>query len=313
MPLSLRPFGLVSASAALGLSILWSGNIVAIKLGLIAFPPFWSAFWRFLIAAAAVGLWARFRGLPLLPEPSEWRPLGILALLFTVQISLLNLGVNWTSPGYGIVLLNAHPIFANLLAHFFVPEDRLSPRRVIGLATAFSGICIVFLGNPQSEIAPRPLLGNLLVVLTSFLLGVRVVYTNRLVQSIEPIRTVLWQTIFSVPGFLLAAWLFEPPLLGSSIPTAPVLALLYQGVVIAGLCFVGWTMLLKHHSPGTLSMFGFTAPVFGILLSALLFGEAITPRLWIGLVAVAAGIVLVTRQGSSLPAPEPGPAREAVR
>ena len=310
--LSLRPLGLSSASAALGLSILWSGNVVAIKLGLIAFPPFWSAYWRFLIALAAVGLWARFRGLALMPEPNEWRPLGILAVLFTVQISILNLGVNWTSPSYGIVLLNAHPIFASLLAHFFVPGDRLSPRRVIGLATAFSGICVVFLGNPPADIAPRPLLGNLLVVLTSFLLGARLVYTNRLVQSIEPIRTVLWQTIFSVPAFLLAAWLFEPPLT-ASIPTAPMLALLYQGVVIAGVCFVGWTMLLKHHSPGTLSMFGFTAPLFGIFLSALFFGEAITARLWIGLVAVTAGILLVTRPWYSLPAPGTGPEREAAR
>ena len=109
--LSLRPLGLLSASAALGLSILWSGNVVAIKLGLIAFPPFWSAYWRFLIALAAVGLWARFRGLALMPERNEWRPLGILAVLFTVQISILNLGVNWTSPGYGIVLLKRPPDF----------------------------------------------------------------------------------------------------------------------------------------------------------------------------------------------------------
>ena len=91
------------------------------------------------------------------------------------------------------------------------------------------------------------------------------------------------------------------------------LALLYQGVVIAGVCFVGWTMLLKHHSPGTLSMFGFTAPLFGIFLSALFFGEAITARLWIGLVAVTAGILLVTRPGYSLPAPGTGPEREAAR
>ncbi len=311
--MSARPIGLASASAALGLSILWGGNIVAIKLGLVAFPPFWSAFWRFLISAAAVGLWACWRGLPLLPERDEIRPLGILALVFTVQIAVLNVGVDWTSPAYGIVLLNANPIFANLLAHFFVPEDRLSPRRVIGLAAAFGGICVVFLGSPEAVLAERPMAGNLLIIFTSFLLGVRLVYTNRLVQSIEPIRTVLWQTIFSLPVFLTAAWLLEPPLLGDSIPAGPLLAVLYQGVVVAGLCFVGWTMLLKRHSPGQLSMFGFVSPIFGVLFSGLLFGEAITPRLWIGLAAVTAGILLVTRTGYSLPAPATEPEREAAR
>ncbi len=307
-----KPIGLSSALAALGLAILWGGNVVGIKLGLVAFPPFWSAFWRFLISTAAVGLWAWWRDLPLLPKREEIRPLGILALVFTVQIAILNVGVNWTSPAYGIVLLNANPIFANLLAHFFVPGDRLSTRRVIGLATAFGGICAVFLGSPEAALAERPTIGNLMILLTSFLLGVRLVYTNRLVQTIEPIRTVLWQTIFSLPLFLAAAWLLEPPLLGDSIPTAPLLAVLYQGVVVAGLCFVGWTMLLKHHSPGKLSMFGFVSPIFGVLFSSLLFGEAITPRLWIGLAAVTAGILLVTRPGYSLPVPTTEPEREAV-
>lgn len=311
--MSARPIGLASASAALGLAVLWGGNVLAIKLGLVAFPPFWSAFWRFLISATAVALWASWRGLPLLPKQGEIRSLGILAFLFTIQISLLNLGVNWTSPAYGIVLLNANPIFANLVAHFFVPEDRLSPRRVIGLAAAFGGICVVFLGSPEATLAERPTEGNLLIVLTSFLLGVRVVYTNRLVQSIEPIHTVLWQTIFSLPIFLAAAWLLEPPLLGDSIPTAPVLAIFYQGLVVAGLCFVGWTVLLKRHSPGALSMFGFVSPIVGVLFSGLLFGEAITPRLWIGLAAVTAGILLVTRPGYSLPAARSEAERQVAR
>ena len=241
------------------------------------------------------------------------RPIGILALVFAVQIGVLNVGVNWTSPAYGIVLLNANPIFTNLLAHFFVPGDRLSLRRVIGLAVAFGGICVVFLGSPEAGLAERPIAGNLLIIFTSFLLGVRLVYTNRLVQSIEPIRTVLWQTIFSLPVFLSAAWLLEPPLLAASIPTVPLLAVLYQGVVVAGLCFVGWTMLLKRHSPGKLSMFGFVSPIFGVLFSGLLFGEATTPRLWIGLAAVTSGILLVTGPGYSLPAPGTGPEQEAAR
>ena len=311
--MSAQPIGLASASAALGLAVLWGGNIVAIKLGLIAFPPIWSAFWRFLISVTALASWAWWRGLPMAPRRKEIKPLGMLSALFTVQICILNLGVNWTSPAYGVVLLNANPIFANLLAHFFVPEDRLSPRRVLGLAAAFGGICVVFLGHPAVVLAERPMAGNLLVVLTSFLLGVRTVYTNRLVQSIEPIHAVLWQTIFALPAFLLLGWCFEPPVLGHSIPMTPLMAMLYQGIVVAGLCFFGWTTLLKRHSPGTLSMFGFASPFFGILFSNLLFGEAITPRLWIGLLAVTAGILLVTRQGPSMPAPADDPAQEAPR
>ncbi|MBG99316.1 MAG: hypothetical protein CMN58_03090 [Solibacterales bacterium] len=308
--MDIRPIGLSTALFTLGICILWGGNVVAIKFGLIAFPPFWSAFWRFLICCIVVFLWSHWRGLSLLPQRSEIRQLGILGCLFTVQIASLNLGVNWTSPAYGVVLLNANPIFANLLAHFVVPGDRLSVRRVIALLMAFGGICIVFLGNPVETLAERPMMGNLLVILTSFLLGIRVVYTNRLVQSIEPVRAVFWQAMGSLPVFLLCGWLFEPPLLSSFVPLASLLAVAYQGVIVAGFCFVGWTILLKHHSPSKLSMFGFVSPIFGVLFSGLFFGEPITSRLWIGLIAVTLGIFLVTRQGSSPSNPATGLVKE---
>ena len=35
-----------TALAALAISALWGGNVVALKAGLGIFPPFWSAFWR---------------------------------------------------------------------------------------------------------------------------------------------------------------------------------------------------------------------------------------------------------------------------
>ena len=66
--------------------------------------------------------------------------------------------------------------------------------------------------------------------------------------------------------------------------------------MIAGFCYVVWTRLLRRHSPGVLSTFGFSTPVFGVVLSALVFAEPITPRLLAGMAAVAAGILIVTRE-----------------
>jgi len=283
------------AMTALAICIVWGGNVVALKIGLETFSPFWSAFWRMVAGALVVGLWGWRRGIPFVP-PREERPLLLgLGLLFVVQISAMNHGVNWTSPGYAVVLLNAHPVFANLVGHFFVPEDRLSWARVIGLTVAFAGICVVFLGRPHEALGARPILGNLVVTISGFLLGSRTVYTQRLVQTIDPVRPILWMMIISLPFFLLFGLAFEEPLL-QPLNTAAVAAVLFQGVVIAGLCFIVWTTLLKTISPGTLSMFAFTTPIFGVLLSGLVYGEVITPRLAFGVLAVTAGIVIATRR-----------------
>jgi drug/metabolite transporter (DMT)-like permease len=295
VPQKTEHIGWSSAVIALCISALWGGNVVALKVGLATVPPLWSAFWRFLVAFVAVVVWAKSVGIPLKPRPGERWPLGILGFLFTLQITGLNLGVNATSPAYAVILLNSHPIFTNLISHFWVPEDRLSRQRVAGLAIAFGGICYLALGRPDAHLAPHPVLGNVIVVASAVLLAARMVYTQRLVQTIEPVRPVVWQMLLSLPVFLATALWLEPPTL-QPVTATPVLAILYQGVAIGGFCFVVWTRLLRRHSPGSLSVFGFSVPVFGVLLSAFIFGETITGRVIAGMLAVTVGIVIVTRR-----------------
>jgi drug/metabolite transporter (DMT)-like permease len=251
-----------------------------------------------------VGLWARWRRIPLKPQPGELGFLLALGLLFTVQISALNIGMNMTSPAYGAVLLNSHPIFANLIGHFVVKEDRLSWPRLCGLALAFGGICVVFLGKPGADLASRPTLGNLIVTLAGFMIGLTTVYTQRLVQTISPERPVFWQMLICLPFFLLGGIFWEPLVL-RQVSIEAVFAIVYQGAVIAGFCFIVWTEMLTRHSPGSLSFFAFPTPIFGLLASAWFYGEAVTPRLWLGMAAITLGILIATRsQRGAAPTPE---------
>ncbi len=289
-----HPVGIASASLAMASSLLWGGNMVALKLGLTTFAPFWSAWWRMAIGVLVIAAWARVRKVRLPMPPDERRPLLTLTAMFTAQIVLLNTGADLSSPAYAVVILNAHPIFSNVVGHFVASEHRLTPIRLIGLALAFAGICYLVLGRPIETLAPRPLLGNLLLLGSALLLGIRTVYTRWIIQSIEPMRAPVWQMLGSLPVFLVSAVLLEPMLL-KPVTTVPILALAYQGVIIAGLCFIIWTMLLRRHAAGTLAMFAFTVPFFGILASALVFGEPVTPRIILAALLVTGGLALVGR------------------
>jgi drug/metabolite transporter (DMT)-like permease len=293
----LRAVTLRSALLALLISILWGANIVALKLGMQAIPPFWSAFWRMLISLPVIGIWARAEGVQLWPRDDEWTAFLVLGVLFFGQISLLNMGTYLTSAAYAAVLLNSHPIFTSLFSHHFTPGDRLSLARVAGLAVAFAGICLLFFGKPEARLAPQPLLGNLIATLSACFVGVRAVVTKRVAQASEVTRLLFWMLIFSLPLFLACAVLFEPMLIGP-LTWEPIMALLYQSFVVAGFCFVFWTRLLRDHSPGVISMFAFPTPIFGMLFSAILFSERLAPLLLIGVAAVVAGILIVARAGA---------------
>lgn len=296
----LETIGWRSAFLALAVSLLRSGNQVSLKLALTSLSPFWTAFARMVVSAAAVGAWGRLRPLRLMLRPEEWRPMAILTFLLLLQIGLLHFGADLSSPAYSVVLMNSNPIWANFIAHFLIPEDRLSGSRLAGLALAFGGICVVFLGRPDPSLAPNPFVGNSLVLAAAVAAAVRTVYTQRLVQWIEPTKTVFWQTLLSLPLFLLGT-AFEPAVEREPLSWVPVAAVLYQGLAVGAAGLILWAYLLRKHSPGALSVFSFSIPIFGILLSAWLLAEQVTPRLFLGVGAVLTGIYLASR---TAPAPQ---------
>ncbi len=292
-PSAPQPMGWRSILLAVLISLLWGANLVSIKISLAAVPPMWSAFWRMLLGVITLGLWARSRGAVLRPAPGEARYLFGLGALFTGQIGLLNKAMQLTSPGYGEAILNSYAIFANLFGHFLAHEDRLTGTRIAGLLLSLSGVSVLAFGRPSAALAPNPLAGNLLLLASAVLLGLRQVYTRWMVQKIDPVRAIVWQLFWSVPLFLAAA-LFNEPLLVGPLTAALAAAIAYQGFIVAGFCFVAWAALLKKHSSGTVSMFAFIVPVAGIALSAVLFGEAVTPRLAAGGALVLGGVAIVT-------------------
>jgi drug/metabolite transporter (DMT)-like permease len=216
--------------------------------------------------------------------------------LFLVQISVLHVGADYTSPAYAVILINSNPIFANLIAHFVVPEDRLTGLRVLGLGFAFVGVVFVSLGRPDLAIAKDPVFGNFVVLVSAVLVAARLVYTQRLVQRIEPTKLVFWQMVLALPGFAAAFW-FMPGQPRGDVTWHALVGVAYQGAVVSGLTFMAWAILLQRHSPGSLSVFSFTVPIFGVLLSAWLFEEVLTARLIFGVLAVTGGIAIATRAG----------------
>lgn len=200
-----------------------------------------------------------------------------------------------TSPAFGVVILNSYAVFANITGHFFPGMERpINGLRALGLLLAVAGMVVLTFGQGTSKLAPNPLVGNALLIVSAVLLGVRQVYTRWLVQHIDPARTVVWQMVGSVPLFLAIAVVSEPLSYGT-VTTEAIVAIWYQGAVVAGVCFIVWAELLKRHAAGTLSMFAFLVPITGIALSSYFFGEPLRVTLLGGGVLVLAGVYAVTR------------------
>jgi len=280
------------------LSLGWAGQPVSMKLSFTHVPPMATAGLRFAIGLLLIGGCALAQGIPLAAPRREWRRLLAMGALFCVQICLLYLGGNLTTAGYQSLLINTHPLFVPLLAHRFLKGDRLTRTKVAGSGVAFLGFVVAMGGVGALGAEPPPptmLAGNLLLLGSAVLLAAKAVYTAALVRDIEPYRVLFWQMVLAVPIFLALSPLIDGPQPWRWSPVAA-LAIAYQGVVVAGFCFVVWTYLLRRYAPSRLAVVMFATPVFGVALGAGLLGERVTPGLVIGGVLVLAGIALVNRE-----------------
>ena len=117
---------------------------------------------------------------------------------------------------------------------------------------------------------------------------------KRLVHGFHPFKILYWQALLSLPVFAVLSLSFESE--AAYHLTLPVLgAVLYQGVVVAGFCFVLWIFLLQRYSASRLGVFGFATPILGVLLSVLLVGDTLSPMLMAGTVLAAVGIGIGSR------------------
>lgn len=291
-----QPIGIASALVCLGIVLARSGNPVAMKVALRSLSPMYGAFTRVAIGCASVGLFSFVRGGELRPKRGELGPLALLTVIYALQISANQTGSDYTSPVFVAILFNTYPIAANFTSSFFVPEDRLTPGRLIGLAAAFAGVVWIFLARTQSALAPDPALGNSLILVAATLLAFRMVYLRQLILRVDYVKAVFWPLLMSLPLFLLGA-----SALPDAIPRVEAdwriwVALLYQGIVVGGVGQLAWTYLVRKHTPGTVIAFSFVTPVCGLVLSAAYFSEPVPTRLLEGFWAILAGIGLAARR-----------------
>jgi drug/metabolite transporter (DMT)-like permease len=266
---------------------------VAVKLGLEAFPPLWSGFLRFVLGCACVALWARYAGIALRPERDEWPGLVGVGALFTVQIALMNIGFGLTSASNGAVLIATNPLFGVLFAHLLVPGDRVGPKRVAGVLVAFCGTALVLLrGVPAAGAGSW---GDWMVLASAGLLGLRLAVSGRMLKRQNEVRLTFWQMAVSLPLFLAGGLAFET-IRWEAISAAPVLGILYQGVVVAGLAFTVNFWLIRRYTPSVMISFNFVAPVAGVLLGMAILGESPTAGLVCGMLLVAAGLAFIARR-----------------
>ena len=293
-PITRQPLTARAGALALLLSTLWAGNPVANKAGLDDAGPMRLGWVRFAIGGVVVLIYAVATRQSFRVLRHEWVPLALLGTLFTVQLAFMNIGQDFSTAGHAVVVTSTFPLWTGVFAHFFVPGDRMSRSRTLGTLVAYSGVIAVFYKG-FADSSSDFLVGDLLLLGSAVLLGGRQVYLSQLGQGIAQHKLLISQGVFGVTAFVIASLIFESDE-AFVVTTRLVVALLYTGVLIAGLGFIGQTWLLKRYLPSRVTVISLSQPIFGVLFSWWILGESVGGELYIGAALVVVGSALAQRK-----------------
>ncbi len=285
-----EPIDAAGLSAATLCCLLWGGNAVAAKYAISesGLPPIGGAGLRFLISLPVVLLICRKAGVTWRVESRLWWLLGVHGLLTAVQIGTFNWGTSHSEAGRSSVFINIHPLVVAPLAWLLLGE-RIGVRGILGLVAAALGVGVMLI---KPLMLGGGLVGDLVVLASGLIFGFQAIAQKKTFPIIPPTTLLLAQSALAVPLSFLYSAAFEGT---SSYHFTPEVTwgLVYQGLLVSGVAFAVWMILLRRYPAGRLTAVAFLTPLFGIALGTLIRGEAFTWPLAVGASLVGLGIYLV--------------------
>ncbi len=276
------------------LCMIWGLGQVATKVGNSGISPIWQAALRSIGATLLLLGWIAWRRIPLGERSETLAPGIVVGLLFGLEFVFLFVGLVYTTAVRAVLLLYAAPFVVALGAHFFVPGDRITRNKLLGLSAAFAGLVLAF-GDRLTLPDANALVGDLLCLGAAFMWGATTVLIKAsTLRRAPPETTLLYQLAISAVLMVALSYAFGEP--GVFAPSPIVwAALAFQTVVVAWASYTVWFWLVSRYRATTLHAFTFLTPLFGVLAGALLLGEPVSASLLGALALIAAGIVLVNR------------------
>lgn len=274
--------------------LLWGGTFIAGRLLAGAVTPVDSAFFRFFIASLAllpVVLYTE-KKLPV-PPMRCWLPLLLLGMtgIFAYNICFFY-GLQHISAGRAALIIASTPLAITLFAACFLGEE-LTLLKSIGVLTClFGAILVISNGHPgilfSGGFGPgeKALLGCVLSWTIYSLVG------RQVLKSMSPLASVCYSSIIGTALLAIPAVQQGDVFQITSISSLSWLSLAYLGVGGTAMGFSIYYKAIQKIGAARTGVFINLVPVFSILLSWMILGEAIKPIVIAGGILILSGVTL---------------------
>jgi drug/metabolite transporter (DMT)-like permease len=292
MPISRRPIVLLAL-----LALIWGSSFLFIKVAVRDLAPSTLVAGRLGLAALVLAFVvpALVGGGDTLRElRAHWRALVVVGLVnMAVPFWLLSWGETRIDSGLASIIQASVPIFVALLAFGFFPSERVTGRRLVGVAIGFVGVALLVGAQPHGK-----LLGALAVVGMALCYAVAGLLTRRHLQGARP-QVVALGTITVAALAVLPVGVAQAP---AALPGWKALAsIAVLGVVCTAFAFLISYTIVARAGAGYASLVTYLVPPVALFYGAVFLGERVGLAAAAGLVLILGGVALGTRRRRRAP------------
>lgn len=282
------------------LCVIWGSTWLVIKVGYGGLGPFNVASLRFLLAGVTLATLMPALGARWPRGRTEWGlVLTVGSMLFAADYGLIYWGEQYLESGLTAILFAVLPIVTALVAHAYLPAERLTARKLGGTLLAFLGVVALFADKVRFDAALA--LPMLAIVGSAVFASISSVATKRHGHDIHP--AALNAPAMLVGGILLAAASFLagdgyrlPSDTTSATALGTWLAIVYLAFAGSIVTFLVYFWLMKTWEATTLSFVSIFTPVTALVLGFLILDERPTPWTGLGAVLILGGVLLALRK-----------------
>lgn len=272
--------------------VLWGSTFLAIRIAVLALPPWFCAGVRFFSAGVILYAFCVLRGTAR-PSLAEWRNLATVAvLMFSFTYGALFWGEQYVPSGITSVLEATLPLITVILEVFVFRQQKFRLWVFAAMGIGFGGIALMLLNTGGQPLRIFPCF-VILSGAAAWSLGSVLTRSLRLPDS----RALTAGAEMMLGGAILLALSAVSGELRTfpSIPPRAAYALLY--LIFAGslIAFTAFVWLLGRMPASRVASHAYVNPVVAIALGYFVASEEITPRTLIGAALVIGSVFLSMR------------------
>ena len=285
------------------LCLIWGSTWLFIKIGLTDLPPLTFAGIRFVIASLILFTIIWMRRLRLPKRREDWWLLAFTGFLsFSLNYGLVFWGEQHISSGLAALLQATLPAFGLVIAHFYLPEERMTLAKIAGIVLGVAGVGIVF-SNQLAVAGSLALAGCVALVFSSFFAAYSNVLIKARARDLDPAIISAGQMVFGLIPLLLVGIPLEGNPLNFRWTLMAIVSLFYLAIVGSVIAFLLYYWLVRNMDVTKSMLIALVTPVVAVVLGMFVLGEELTWRTIVGGAMIISGIgmIVLTRAKSETP------------